>query len=228
VQIVMADVLASQGKVDKALLAYDRALEHVADRLPVQLARNSLLVRAGRAAEAVESLRSLTLTSGEDDGIWASLADAARAAGDLEQAMNAAEQASRLSPRNAGHRLTLARISREAGNLDRALSELAQIDAGTSLDPDVAVEIGHLHEERREMKRALDAYERAIRLDSSNAEAHYRAGLVLKSLKAYEQAGAMLKRAVELNPRSPDVLHQLAAVRALELVHGGIRQTAVP
>ncbi len=228
VQMVMADVLASQGKVDKALLAYDRALESAPDPIAVRVARSSLLVRAGRAPEAVESLKSLTLTAGEDDGIWASLAEAARSAGDLELALSAAEQASRLSPRNSVYRLALARISREAGHLDRALSELSQIDAGSSLDPNVAVEIGHLHEDRRELKRALDAYERAIDLDPANAEAHYRAGLVLKGLKAYEQAGAMLKRAVELNPRSSDVLHQLAAVRALELVHGGIRQTAVP
>jgi tetratricopeptide (TPR) repeat protein len=228
VQMAVADVLASQGKVDKALMSYDRALERATDPTPVRLARSNLLVRAGRAAEAVESLKSLTLTAGEDDGIWASLAEAARAAGDMDLALNAVEQAVRLSPRNTNHRLMLARISREAGHLDRALSELSQIDAGSSHDPSVAVEIGHLHEDRRELKRALDAYERAIDLDPSNAEAHYRAGLVLKNLKAYEQAGAMLKRAVELNPRSPDVLHQLAAVRALELVHGGIRQTAVP
>ncbi|OGO70762.1 MAG: hypothetical protein A2Z37_16165 [Chloroflexi bacterium RBG_19FT_COMBO_62_14] len=99
--------------------------------------------------------------------------------------------------------------------------------AGTSHDPQIAVEIGRLHEDRRELKRALDAYERAIDLDPTNADAHFRAGLVLKGLKAYQQSGAMLKRAAELNPRNPDVLHQLAAVRALELVHGGIRQMAV-
>lgn len=228
VQMAMADVLAAQGKVDKALTAYDRALESASDPIPVRLARSDLLLRAGRAIEAAESLKSLTLTAGEDDRIWALLAEAARSAGDFEQAMNAAEHASRLSPRNTGYRLTLARISREAGHLDRALNELSQIDAGTSRDPDVAVEIGRLHEDRRELKHALDAYEHAIDLDPTSAEAHYRAGLVLKGLKAYEQAGAMLKRAVELNPRNPDVLHQLAAVRALELVHGGIRHMAVP
>jgi hypothetical protein len=39
-------------------------------------------------------------------------------------------------------------------------------------------------------------------------------------LKAYPQAGQMLKRAAELAPVDRDVMHQLAAVRALELVHG--------
>jgi hypothetical protein len=37
----------------------------------------------------------------------------------------------------------------------------------------------------------------------------------------------MFERAVEINPRDPDALHQLAAVRALQLVHGGLQQTMV-
>ena len=227
VLMVLADVLAAQGKVDKALLAYDRALQLATDPTSVRIARSHLLLRAGRASEAAESLKSLAVSQAENDEIWAALAEAARLAGDLDQAMVAAENASRLAPRNAAYRLAIARISREAGHLDRALSELSQIGAGTSHDPQIAVEIGRLHEDRRELKRALDAYERAIDLDPTNADAHFRAGLVLKGLKAYQQSGAMLKRAAELNPRNPDVLHQLAAVRALELVHGGIRQMAV-
>jgi tetratricopeptide (TPR) repeat protein len=84
-----------------------------------------------------------------------------------------------------------------------------------------------VYEERREFKRSLDAYQRTIDLDSSHGEAYFRAGVVLKQIKAYPQAGKMLKRAVELNPKDPEALHQLAAVRALELVHGGIAQQVV-
>jgi tetratricopeptide (TPR) repeat protein len=51
--------------------------------------------------------------------------------------------------------------------------------------------------------------------------------LVLKQLKYYQQAARMIERAVELNPKDHDALHQLAAVRALELVHGGSLNSAV-
>jgi tetratricopeptide (TPR) repeat protein len=90
------------------------------------------------------------------------------------------------------------------------------------------IELGRVHEDRRELDHALDAYERAISLNQSSAEAHFRAGLVLKNLKAYAQAARMFKRAVDLNPKDPETFHQLAAVHALELVHGGLMQTAVP
>ncbi len=51
--------------------------------------------------------------------------------------------------------------------------------------------------------------------------------MILKKMKAYPEAGLMLKQAASLNPHDPDILHQLAAVRALELVHGQILQPAV-
>jgi hypothetical protein len=51
--------------------------------------------------------------------------------------------------------------------------------------------------------------------------------LILKQLKAYAKAARMFERAVETNPQDTDALHQLAAVRALELVHGGIPQPVV-
>jgi tetratricopeptide (TPR) repeat protein len=73
----------------------------------------------------------------------------------------------------------------------------------------------------------LDAYQRAIEIDPALASAHFRAGLILKDLKAYGQAARMFKRAVELAPTDSEALHQLAAVRALELVHGGIAQAAL-
>ncbi len=86
------------------------------------------------------------------------------------------------------------------------------------------MELGQVHEERREFPLALQAYQHAIDLDDSCTDAYYRSGMVLRTLKAYREAGQMLKRAAELAPVDRDVLHQLAAVRALELVHGGTIQ----
>jgi tetratricopeptide (TPR) repeat protein len=126
------------------------------------------------------------------------------------------------------HRLVLARLCRKVGQLDLALDEIKQAQSFGAADSALLIELGRVHEDRRELDHALDAYERAISLNQSSAEAHFRAGLVLKNLKAYAQAARMLKRAVDLNPKDPETFHQLAAVHALALVHGGLMQTAVP
>ena len=54
-----------------------------------------------------------------------------------------------------------------------------------------------------------------------------RAGLILKGLKSYEHAAEMFERVVSSRPNDVKALHQLAAVRALQLVHGGIETQAV-
>jgi tetratricopeptide (TPR) repeat protein len=100
------------------------------------------------------------------------------------------------------------------------MDELLQAGTIDPSSPAIPIELGKVYEDRRDPSRALASYQKAISIDANSLEAHYRAGVILRSLKAYKDAGVHLKRAAELAPVNRDVLHQLAAVRALELVHG--------
>jgi tetratricopeptide (TPR) repeat protein len=224
---VLGLVFARQGKLDRALQSFDQALRRAGDPLPVHVARSRLLVQIGRGEQAVAALKSAIAGTPDSDAGWAALAEIEDAAGNLPEALDACGRAVQLSPRNSAHRLLLGQLCRKSGQLDRALDELLRAQSGGRSDGKLSFEIGRVYEERREFKRSLDAYQRVIDLDPAHGEAHYRAGIVLKQIKAYPQAGRMLKRAVELNPKDPEALHQLAAVRALELVHGGIAQQVV-
>ncbi|HEY45771.1 MAG TPA: tetratricopeptide repeat protein [Anaerolineae bacterium] len=224
----MGKIFAVQGKNEKALEVYDKALVHASNPLDVQLARSKLLLQIGRAQQAEASLRDVLDANPDDHRAWAALAEACEAANHLEAGLDASNHAVRHSPRNASYRLQLGRLARVAGQLDRALDEILQAQRISPSDHRLALELGKIHEARREDDQSLNAYTQAISLDPNNDEAHYRAGLVLKRLKEYRRAASMIERAVELNPRDPKVLHQLAAVRALELVHGGTLNSAVP
>jgi tetratricopeptide (TPR) repeat protein len=227
VLLALGEIMAEQGKFEKAIQAYDRAIHRAADPSAARLARSRLLIRVGRPAQAVAEAKAVVEAHPEADHGWAALAEAYEATGELQSAVPAAEQAVKLSPRGASYRLILGRVCRRAGHLDRALDELASAQAAHPRDARLALELGQVYEERRDFKRSLDEYVRAIELDPTSTQAHYRGGLMLKNMKAYTQAGQLLKRAVELNPKDPEALHQLAAVRALELVHGGIPLQAV-
>jgi tetratricopeptide (TPR) repeat protein len=146
---------------------------------------------------------------------------------ELPQAQEAASKAVKLAPNNITYRLILGRLSRKAGQLDRALDELSRLEKMEPANTRILVELGQLFEDRRQLSDALGTYQRAIASDNQFATAYYRAGLVLKNLKSYPEAGTMLSKAAELDPNNPDTHHQLAAVRALELVHGGISQAVV-
>lgn len=223
----MGKIFAVQGKYEKALEVYDKALVHAANPLDVQLARSKLLIQIGHPEQAEAGLREALDANPDDHRTWAALAEACEAANHLEAGLDASSHAVRHSPRNASYRLQLGRLARIAGQLDRALDEILQAQRVSPSDHRLALELGKIHEARREDEQSLSAYTHAISLDPNNDEAHYRAGLVLKRLKDYQRAASMIERAVELNPRDPKVLHQLAAVRALELVHGGTLNSAV-
>jgi tetratricopeptide (TPR) repeat protein len=223
----MGEILALQGKYEDALKIYDQALDRTNDPLIVQLARSKLLIRIGRPSQAEASLRSILESEPDDHRAWFALAEIQEATEHIESALDTASHAVRISPRNSTYRLLVGRLCRKCGQLDRALDELAQAQSFSPSDVRIAVEIGHIYEARREVEQALEAYNQAISLDPSNDEAYFRAGLILKQLKSYQQAALMIERAIELNPKDPDALHQLAAVRALELVHGGSLNPAV-
>jgi tetratricopeptide (TPR) repeat protein len=221
-----ADILAAQGKHDKALSAYQRAEASMADPSVAQRARSTLFLHTGRPEAAVLDLKKVIVSRPEDETAWSSLAEAYERSGELDQAVEAVRKALTISPGDAPHRLTMARLSRKTGQLDHALAELSTLQVEQPDDADVAYEIGRVHEARRDLAKAMDEYRRAIVLDQDHAGAHFHAGLVLKALKNYDQAAAMFKCAVDLSPNDADAHHQLAAVRALELVHGGIQQTS--
>lgn len=228
VQMGWADLLAGQGKIDKALATYQKAQGLMVDPNPARRARARLFLRSNRPEAAVLELKALVDARPEDDEAWASLAAAYETTGSLDEARGALQKALEVDPGSIRFRTGMARLNRKTGQLDQALSDLTYLQTQSPDDPDLAYEMGRVHESRRDPTKALDAYERAIALDRNHAEAHFHAGLVLKALKAYEQAADMFKRAVDLNPHDASAHHQLAAVRALELVHGGIQQaTAV-
>jgi tetratricopeptide (TPR) repeat protein len=221
------DIYASQGKFEKAIQAYDQAMQRSPAPLTIKMARARLLTRIGRPAQAARELQAILEKHPTEEAAWDELSQAQEAQGDLENALSAAVEAVRLAPRRAAYRLQLGRLCLKGGQLDRALDELTHAQSRAPEDASIAVELGKVFEARREHQNALDCFQRAIRHDPENAAAHYHAGIVLRALKAYAQAGRMFQRAVDLTPRDPEALHQLASVRALELVHGNIPLQAV-
>jgi tetratricopeptide (TPR) repeat protein len=222
VLVGMGEILATQGKYEKALRAYDQAIKSSDGQLDIRVGRCKLLLQIGLPQHAIAELHTLLEAHPRNENLFSTLAKAYEHAGDLENAIEAATQATLLSPRDAEYRYQVGRLCRLAGQLDRALDELLQAQTTAPAQASISRELGQVYEQRREIAQALDAYRRALELDPRDDLSHYRAGLILKQQKAYPQAARLLERAIELNPKDSEIIQQLAAVRALELVHGGM------
>jgi len=223
----LGEILAGEGKLEKAIQVYDRALQSSDQDPKVRLARSRLLVLTGQQMEAIADLEQLLEEYPDLHQGWSLLAEAKERNGDLPGALGASQRAVRIAPRTCVYQVQLGRISRLSGQLDQALDVLSRAQGAFPDDADIARELGMVHEARREPNEALEAYQRAIAINPEDAEALFRASMLLKQQKAYEAAAEFLERAAKLDATNAETHQQLAAVRALQLVHGGIEAQAV-
>jgi tetratricopeptide (TPR) repeat protein len=216
----LGDILAENGSLDKAIQVYDRAMRISEQSSEIRLARSNLLLKAGRKHESIADLEQLVDQDPDHHEAWVTLADAYTAIGEFEQGLQAAQQAVNISPSNIDYRFLMAKLCRESGQLDQALEILSKLESEAPGRADIACEKGIVYEERRELDLAIDAYNRALAINSHDADTVIRAGLLLKQMKAYEESAALLERGTELIPNDANLHQQLAAVRALQFVHG--------
>ncbi|MGD8632290.1 MAG: tetratricopeptide repeat protein [Anaerolineales bacterium] len=216
----LGDILAANGSLDKAIQIYDRAMRVSEQNKDIRLARSKLLLRAQRPEESIADLEQLVDTDPDYHEAWQALARAYADRKEYGQALQAAQQAVSISPRSIDYRLLMAKLCRQSGQLDQALGILTELEHEAPGRVEIAREKGTVHEERRELELAVDAYNRALAIDSHDAQTVVKAGLLMKQLKAYEESAELLERGTQLLPNDADLHQQLAAVRALQFVHG--------
>jgi tetratricopeptide (TPR) repeat protein len=208
--------------MEKAIQAYDRAIKVSAGDPQVQLARSRLLMKNGQFTDAVNDIKAVIDTDYEDPLAWALLAEAYERASQMEEALSAINRAIEDAPRAGPYRLAQGRIYRKSGQLDQALKVLRELERDEPENLELPGELGQVYEARRETDAALESYLRAVALNAQDVESCMHAGVILKGLKSYDHAAEMFERVVISRPNDAKALHQLAAVRALQLVHGGI------
>jgi Flp pilus assembly protein TadD len=82
------------------------------------------------------------------------------------------------------------------------------------------LELGRVHNDRRQYELALDQIQKAIEIAPGEPEGYYQAGRILKELKRYERAERMLRKASKLAPHDLKIHRQLGVLVTLNLVHG--------
>jgi tetratricopeptide (TPR) repeat protein len=221
------DILSNQGKTEKAIQAYDRAIKISAGDPKIQLARSRLLLKNGQFTDAINDIKAFIDMESEDPTAWALLAEAYERGSQLDEALTAINRALEVAPRSGPYRLIQGRIYRKIGQLDQALNVLRALELDEPENSSLPGELGKVYEARRETDAALEAYLRAVSLNVQDIDSCMQAGLILKGIKSYEHAAEMFERVVTSRPNDAKALHQLAAVRALQLVHGGIESQVV-
>lgn len=218
--ICLADVKAIKGDVAAAEQHYAAAAARLADPSPALLALGRLQLKQGKLAPATDTLQRALKTNPSGEELIATLGEVRAAAGDHQGAVQAYREAIRLAPRNAHYHLKLGRTLRAQGQLDQAIAHLLQAREIAPHNDENLREIGLVFEQRKQFDRALEMYQLAIKAAPRNANNYARAGIALKHLKDYAASVAALERAVALDPNHLEATKQLAAVTAMNIIHG--------
>jgi tetratricopeptide (TPR) repeat protein len=75
------------------------------------------------------------------------------------------------------------------------------------------------YQERRDFSKAISLFEQVIDIAPNDYRGYYQLGLLLRDAKDYRGAETMLRRASELTKDDVNILRQLGAIIALNLVH---------
>ncbi|MBN2548478.1 MAG: tetratricopeptide repeat protein [Anaerolineales bacterium] len=222
---LLSRTLEALNRPAEALAALERAMQRMEDPFPLQVARVELLRRAQGPEAALLAMEDLTQRYPQQIVLQALMAEWSFEAGRDE----AGVQAAQLALQSANGQLSLERQARlqylvglnmrKQGQLDAAVHHMSQ---AIQLAPEVLdayLELGQIHQERREYKQALKVYQRAMSVAPKDFRPYYQSGQVLKDSKDYLAAETMLRRAAQMAPDEVSIHRLLGAVVALNLVH---------
>jgi tetratricopeptide (TPR) repeat protein len=233
--VLQARSLAAMNRPDEALVLLEKALAKTNDQIALKLERVRLLARARGNDAALQAANQLSDEFPDDHQALTLLAEIQEASGKLEEAVRTAQRALRIQSGGlavANHDLAtthhiIGRLMRRAGQLDQALYHLSE---AVRIAPELfeaTLELGQVHQERREHSQALSVYRQALSSAPNDPRPYILIGQALKESKDYVGAEVMLRRASELSPNDLAIHRQLAAVVALNLVHNR-RETMSP
>jgi len=110
-------------------------------------------------------------------------------------------------------------LLRSTGQLDQAIDHFS---ACLNLDGeyvDAYLEMARTYQDRRDYKKATTMFQKAIEIAPKDHRPYYHLGLLLRDAKDYKGAEAMLRKASEISKDDVNILRQLGAIIALNLVH---------
>ena len=211
----LAQVAQARGDAEAAALHLGRAQEAVGDS-PDYLQRLArVALRSGLKNEAVAALRKAVGLRPNEAAYRFALGSAhLREPADLDEAEQAFREALRLRPADAQAQLHLGYVLLKQKRHAEARAWLEKSVGAGAGAPEAFYYLGLIAQDEGEDARAIELFERAIRLAPAFGHAHVALGTTYLKLKDYPRAQAALEAGAKLAPDDSKVHYQLAVLYA--------------
>lgn len=222
IQNRLGEALERIGALDAAIDTYRAAL---AQRPSYTKASNNLilvLVKAGKANEAIARARALVNEAPADADRVFTLG-LAQSEADVPGAIDTFRRALQLAPDHALARYNLALVLQRADRIPEAIAELRRT-LDVNARPEAHYALGVIHWHQGDLDQAASELRAAIAAQPDYADAHLALGAVLKAKRDFPAAGEALRRAVFLRPELPAGHYTLSQVLQLQGDRAGARK----
>ena len=212
----LGQVLSGEGKLSAAAVCLEEALKQ---SLPadqgeqLQASLGLVYAESGDLKKGLETLKSLVEKQPNSADAHFSLGllyGKSDQPADQEAARAQYEEALRLDPTMDPARLALGRVLLTSGTCSDAMLPLQEYTKHKPGDPQGFHALGLTYKCLGRLNNAVDALNRAERLDAKNAEVHYDLAIMLAQAGSTAEAILELKAAARINPADSETHHQLA------------------
>jgi len=195
-----AETQFSAGQLNKAITAYQKAIELDSERVEYWIRLARIQVYADQSEEAVKTAERARLLAPENSATHAVLALALDWSGEYELASDAAVRAIQLDPNNA---LAHAYYSEILTDLQRYAQAQDEAKEALRLDPnsmDAYRVYGYYLETTSNYEEAIAAYQSAIKINPYLSFLYMQTGVNYRAIFDYDTAIQYFQRASAINP----------------------------
>ena len=201
--------LQSDGRIDEAIVHYQRALEFKSDHAPALNNLGTAQAAKGDVGSAVQNYERALAIDPDYASAHYNLANALLRGGNAKQAAEHFRLAVRSDPGSLEAHNNLGIALRDEGRFDEAIAEFR---AALAFDPGAAAIHRNLADALASAGRrdeAIASMRQAVQLDSRNGPAHYDLATLLVEAGATAEAVGEFRAALALMPNSVEVLNNL-------------------
>jgi tetratricopeptide (TPR) repeat protein len=203
--------LAEDGKTKQAIEHYKAALSLKPDFTDVRFNLAKALAEQGKIRQAIPHYNEVLKSKPGDPDVYNSLGLALAEHGDLAQAVRVYRSGLGFNPKNAHLHSNLGVALLQQGQLDKAFNEL-QVALDLLPVSETHNNMGMLLASQDKLVEAIKHYNKAIRLDPSNAKAYCNLGNAFFAQNKLNEADASYRRAISIKPNYAKALSNLAVV----------------
>lgn len=194
------------GRPEEAITSYRRILDEKGESVRARYRLLQLYRQTDREVEMLETLEVLARTDSDNPEIHRMLTDVYREQGRLDQAADVLRRRLRQTDESAEVVVELAELYERMGRPERADSLLRDVLEDEDRTADELAELGrtiYVDDPGNPSGRstAEHLFERVLARDSTHADAQYYLGRIRFQQEQYAEAGRLLYRSVERNPR---------------------------